>query len=46
LAQRKLEEYLGLNVKVIPKKNNSGKLIIEYNNLDQFEMVFDLLKKK
>ena len=46
LAQRKLEEYLGLNVKVVPKKNNSGKLIIEYNNLDQFEMVFDLLKKK
>ena len=46
LAQRKLEEHLGLNVKVIPKKNNSGKLIIEYNNLDQFEMVFDLLKKK
>ena len=46
LEQRKLEEYLGLNVKVVPKKNNSGKLIIEYNNLDQFEMVFDLLKKK
>ena len=45
LAQRKLEEHLGLNVKVVTKKNKSGKLIIEYKNPDQFEMVFNLLKK-
>ena len=46
LAERKLEEHLGLNVKIMSKKNNSGKLIIEYNNIDQFEMISNLLKKK
>ena len=46
LVQRKLEEHLGLKVMVINKKNNSGKLIIEYVNLEQFEMISDLLKKK
>jgi ParB family chromosome partitioning protein len=46
LVQRKLEERLGLNVKIVSKKNNSGKLVIEYSNLDQFEMVSDLLRKK
>tara|TARA_B110000971_G_C19996550_1_gene494610 strand:- start:594 stop:1481 length:888 start_codon:yes stop_codon:yes gene_type:complete len=45
LVERKLEENLGLKVKVINKKNNSGKLIIEYSNSDQFEMVSSLLKK-
>jgi ParB family chromosome partitioning protein len=46
LAERKLEEHLGLNVKIMTKKNNSGKLIIEFNNIDQFEMISNLLKKK
>jgi ParB family chromosome partitioning protein len=46
LAQRKLEEYLGLKVKVVTKKNNSGKVVIEYENLEQFEMVSTLLRKK
>jgi len=46
LVQRKLEERLGLKVRVINKKNNSGKLVIEYSNLDQFEMLSNLLKKK
>jgi ParB family chromosome partitioning protein len=46
LAQRKLEEYLGLKVKVVTKKNNSGKVVIEYENLEQFEMVSALLRKK
>ena len=46
LAQRKIEEALGLTVKVVTKKNKSGKVIIEYINLDQFEMVSDLLIKK
>ena len=46
LAQRKIEERLGLSVKIVNRKNNSGKLIIEYNNLEQFEFVSDLLKKK
>jgi len=46
LAERKLEESLGLKIKIVNKKNNSGKVIIEYNNSDQFEMISTLLKKK
>ena len=46
LAERKMEDKLGLNVKIIKKTNNSGKLTIEYNNLDQFEMLSSLLSKK
>ena len=46
LIQRKLEERLGLKVKVVSKKNNSGKVVIEYENLEQFEMVSTLLRKK
>jgi len=46
LAQRKLEESLGLKIKIVNNKNNSGKVIIEYNSSDQFEMVSRLLKKK
>jgi len=43
LAQRKLEEKLGLQVKIVTRKNNTGKVIIEYINLDQFEMIAKLL---
>jgi len=46
LAQKKLEDNLGLKVKIVNKKNNSGKVIIEYINLDQFQMLAKLLTKK
>ena len=46
LAQRNLEESLGLNVKIFNKINNSGKVTIEYSNQEQFEMVSNLLRKK
>ena len=46
LSERKIEENLGLNVKILSKKNNAGKIIIEYINLDQFEMLSKLLTKK
>ena len=46
LAQRLIEENLGLNTKIITKKNNSGKVVIEFNNVDQFEMLSKLLTKK
>jgi ParB family chromosome partitioning protein len=46
LAERKIEEILGLSVKVLSKKNNSGKIIIEYKTLEQFEMLSMLLSKK
>jgi len=46
LAQRKIEESIGLNTKIINKKKNSGKIVIEFSNSDQFEMLSDLLIKK
>jgi ParB family chromosome partitioning protein len=46
LAQRQIEESLGLKTKVVSKKNNSGKVLIEFNNLEQFEMLSKRLLKK
>ena len=46
LHQRQIEENLGLKTQILTKNNNSGKVIIEYENLDQFEMVSKLLLKK
>ena len=46
LWQRRIEEKLGLKTKIITKKNNSGKVIIEFNNEDQFEMLSGLFLKK
>ena len=45
-AQRQIEESLGLKVNILNKKNNSGKIVIEYKNLDQFDLVSNLLKTK
>ena len=42
--QRKMEENLGLNVSIQNRKNNSGKLTILYNDLEQFEYLAKLLK--
>jgi len=44
-AQEKIQKSLGLNVNILNKKNNSGKVTIEYKNLDQFELISDLLTK-
>ena len=44
-TQERIEKILGLKVNIINKKNNSGKLIIQYKNLDQFEFISDLLTK-
>ena len=46
LAQRQIEESLGLKTKVVSRKNNSGKIIVEFNNLEQFEMLSKRLIKK
>ncbi len=46
LLQRQIEENLGLKTQIVTKKNNSGKVIIQYENLDQFEMISKLLLKK
>ena len=44
-AQERIEKILGLKVYIINKKNNSGKITIEYKDLDQFQLVSDLLSK-
>mgnify|MGYP006186186863 CR=1 FL=1 len=46
LSQRLIEESIGLKTKINYKKNGSGKVLIEYNNLDQFDMLSNLLTKK
>ncbi len=45
-AQRDIERSIGLKVTILNKKNNSGKLTIEYKNMDQLELVSSLLKNK
>ena len=42
-AQERIEKILGLKVNILNKKNNSGKITIEYKDLDQFELLSDLL---
>ena len=44
-AQERIERILGLKVNIVNKKNNSGKITIEYKNLEQFELISDLLTK-
>jgi ParB family chromosome partitioning protein len=44
-AQEKIERKLGLKINILNKKNNSGKITIEYKDLEQFELVSNLLTK-
>ena len=44
-AQEKIEKILGLKVHIINRKNNSGKIVIKYEDLDQFDLISDLLTK-
>jgi ParB family chromosome partitioning protein len=46
LAQRRIEESIGLLTKIIAKKKSSGKIVIEFSNADQFEMLSKLLTKR
>ena len=43
--QKVIEENLGLKVNIANKKNNSGKITVEYKNLEQFELVSKLLRQ-
>ena len=43
--QKVLEEKTGLSVAINNKKNNSGTITFEYNNLDQLDKIIDLIKK-
>ena len=44
-AQEYIEKKLGMKINISNKKNNSGKVIIEYKDLEQFELISDLLTK-
>ena len=44
-AQEKIEKVLGLKVNILNRKNNSGKISIEYKDLEQFELISSLLTK-
>ena len=44
-AQERIEKSLGLKVYILNKKNNSGKVIVEYKDLEQFDLISDLLSK-
>jgi len=43
--QKSLEEKTGLNVSINNKKNNSGTISFEYNDLDQLEKIITSIKK-
>ena len=38
-VRNEIESKLGLNVQIVNKKNNSGKVIIEYKTLEQFDLI-------
>ena len=44
-TQERIERILGLKINILNKKNNSGKITIEYKDLEQFELISDLLTK-
>ena len=44
-VRNEIESKLGLNVEIVNKKNNSGKITIKYKSLDQFELISKLLRK-
>jgi len=44
--QNKIQDNLGLNTTIQNKKNNSGKITIFYKNLEQFELISNLLKRR
>jgi len=43
--QKSIEEKTGLNVSINNKKNNSGTISFEYNDLDQLEKIISSIKK-
>ncbi len=43
--QKSLEEKIGLTVSINNKKNNSGTISFQYNNLEQLENLINIIKK-
>jgi len=44
-TQERIEKILGLRVNILNKKNNSGRITIEYKDLEQFDLISKLLTK-
>ena len=44
-VRNEIESKLGLNVEILNKKNNSGKIVIKYKTLEQFELISKKLSK-
>jgi len=45
-TQESIEKILGMKVYIANKKNNSGKITIEYKDLEQFDFISNLLTKR
>ena len=43
--QKSLEEKMGLSVSINNKKNNTGTISFDYQNLDQLDKIIDVIKK-
>tara|TARA_A100001011_G_C14255599_1_gene819926 strand:- start:124 stop:966 length:843 start_codon:yes stop_codon:yes gene_type:complete len=43
--RNEIESKLGLNVEILNRKNNSGKIVIKYKSLEQFELLSKILRK-
>ena len=43
--RNEIESKLGLNVEIVNKKNNSGKITIKYKSLEQFELISKKLRR-
>ena len=43
--QNEIESKLGLSIEIVNKKNNSGKVVIKYKSLEQFELISKKLRK-
>ena len=43
--QKKIEDILGLKVKIVNRKDNSGQITVEYKNVNQFNLISTLLRK-
>ena len=43
--KNEIESKLGLGIEIINKKNNSGKVIIKYKSLEQFELISKKLRR-
>ena len=44
-VRNEIESKLGLNVEIVNKQNNSGKITIKYKSLEQFELISKKLRR-